>query len=225
MKQARLSRLAQALAVAGAMALAGTAHALDYTGSSMNFGPFQGLGLTDTWTVGDLQLTGFAFDPTSTFSGLGAFPEVQLAQVGDIYNFVFDPDSTATLGSGSLTYTVKALNGKILGSAETGWVGVNGIPTGTLSLSDGTNTVTAYSNASPSVPPLALSGYTVDLTTTWDASGTSTFTTLQNNIALVPAPLPILGALAAFGWSRKLRRRVRAAPAGLSADKGLALAA
>ena len=145
--------------------------------------------------------------------------------MGDIYNFVFDPDSTATLGSGSLSYTVKALNGKILGSAETGWVGVNGIPTGTLSLSDGTNTVTAYSNASPSVPPLALSGYTVDLTTTWDASGTSTFTTLQNNIALVPAPLPILGALAAFGWSRKLRRRVRAAPAGLSADKGLALAA
>ena len=46
------------------------------------------------------------------------------------------------------------------------------------------------------------------------ASGFNTFSTaistkIQQEVAPVPGPLPILGAFAAFGFSRKLRRRIR----------------
>ncbi len=45
-------------------------------------------------------------------------------------------------------------------------------------------------------------------------------------IADIPAPLPILGAFAAFGWSRKLRRRIRDANrADQAAATDMALAA
>ena len=37
---------------------------------------------------------------------------------------------------------------------------------------------------------------------------------VTNGITQVPGPLPILGAAAAFGWSRKLRRRVGALSLG-----------
>ena len=48
---------------------------------------------------------------------------------------------------------------------------------------------------------------------TWNVSARDVLTNIKDTYTqeLVPAPLPLLGAGLAFGWSRKLRRRVRGA--------------
>ncbi len=42
----------------------------------------------------------------------------------------------------------------------------------------------------------------------WSVDADHSLATLTNGFEQVPGPLPLLGAAAAFGWSRKLRRRV-----------------
>lgn len=44
----------------------------------------------------------------------------------------------------------------------------------------------------------------------FDTSSSSTNSLLFTPVASVPGPLPLLGAGAAFGWSRRLRRRIQA---------------
>lgn len=64
-----------------------------------------------------------------------------------------------------------------------------------LSLSDG----------SRSYPQL------IDFSTSTDNSAPSGITTFTTPVSSVPGPLPILGAASAFGWSRRVRKRLRAA--------------
>lgn len=230
MKRLKLRTLVQASLLAGTMVLGGTAQAANYTVPSMSMAAFGALTATDTWTIGDLQLTGFSWGAGSTLasSGGSSLDTVSFGTAGgDLYVFRYNANVADATGSGSLTYTVNALNGMLLSTGQTAWSGTTGNPVGTLSLSNGTS-VTADSDpgGSPSLF-LPLSGTSTTLTTSWDSGG-GLISSLQNNIQLepVPAPLPILGAIAAFGWSRKLRRRIR--ESGQSAgdsNANLALAA
>jgi hypothetical protein len=45
-----------------------------------------------------------------------------------------------------------------------------------------------------------------------------TFTYAQATLYTAPGPLPLFGAAAAFGFSRKLRKRIKLAPAALSSS-------
>lgn len=214
MKRLKMRTLVQASLLAGTMVLGGTAQAANYTVPSMSMAAFGALTATDTWTIGDLQLTGFSWGAGSTLasSGGSSLDTVSFGTAGgDLYVFRYNANVADATGSGSLTYTANALNGMLLSTGQTAWSGTSGTPTaGTLSLSNG-STVTATSDPGGSPSGfLPLSGTSVVLTTTW-ATNDSLVSSLQNNIQLepAPAPLPILGAVAAFGWSRKLRRRIR----------------
>jgi hypothetical protein len=88
------------------------------------------------------------------------------------------------------------------------------------------NTLTSSSSSSITrgINYLVVSGITGDFTLT----GTNSFVGdpggnwqikagITPNIPPVPGPLPVLGGMAAFGWSRRLRRRLRQIPSSVSA--------
>lgn len=157
---------------------------------------------------------------------------VTLAKTGNTYAFTYTATGNGgtqetAQGSGRLYYTAQALNGKVLDTAYTGFVDLNGRPVGSVSLTDDHTGafVTAFSSAggSPSVD-LALGVTSADLYTTWTIAGTTSVAILNNvlNVRHAPAPLPILGAFAALGWSRKLRRRIRGTDEPAPTDTALA---
>lgn len=74
------------------------------------------------------------------------------------------------------------------------------------------DTFVAWNDGSgaPNFDHISFTGqYTCDLATEYDCAPT-TLQWAYNNPSTVPAPLPLLGATAAFSFSRKLRRRVNA---------------
>lgn len=146
----------------------------------------------DWWTVGDLKLSDFSFtglDGTGTPS-LGIEPSldmVTLTKTGNTYAFTCMATGNAgtqetAQGPGRLYYTAQALNGKVLDATYTGFVGLNGRPVGSVSLTDDHTCafVTAFSSAggSPSVD-LALGVTSADLYTTWTIAGTTAVATLK----------------------------------------------
>ena len=86
----------------------------------------------------------------------------------------------------------------------------NGTNTDPVSTPTTTNLLTQLNAASPVPGSLGSGDYTFWIQ---QISGDSRYTiTVQS--APVPAPLPVIGAAAAFGWSRRLRRRLRATSLG-----------
>ena len=61
--------------------------------------------------------------------------------------------------------------------------------------------------------PIAISGTTVQVIDTFSTGGEGTLDSISNNFSqtreTTPGPLPLLGAGAAFGFSRQLRKRIR----------------
>jgi len=80
----------------------------------------------------------------------------------------------------------------------TGWDGTN--ITGVIDILNLTN------NVMDSGPASGTTLYVKDI---WTASPGVTIDNINNNFAQVPGPLPILGIGAAFGFSRKLRKRIK----------------
>ena len=69
---------------------------------------------------------------------------------------------------------------------------------------------TASDPTSGGVSPLVGFGSTVYVSDTYyTTSGTGQITGITNSFQAAPGPLPVLGAGAAFGFSRKLRRRIK----------------
>jgi len=80
----------------------------------------------------------------------------------------------------------------------TGWDGTN--ITGVI------DTLNLTNNVMDSGPAYGTTLYVKDI---WTASPGVTIDNINNNFAQVPGPLPILGIGAAFGFSRKLRKRIK----------------
>jgi hypothetical protein len=232
MKRPRLARIAQATVLAGTLSLTlvGPAQAVQAKLSDLTSIP------NFTLTDGKVTLSDFVF--TFDSSNPGNFDP------DDPVNFFFNPftpnyytfeytPSGFRYGAGTLTYTATINDPDyrfdlatvgLLGSGPSSTRHISLTETGAL-MDPATLTGTGGTVHPPSYFTTGTS--VAHFSTSWDIPIGETITALNNQMAIeVPAPLPILGALAAFGWSRKLRRRTRAAgPAGLGADKGLALAA
>ena len=66
-----------------------------------------------------------------------------------------------------------------------------------------------FSSATFNGKSLASQGFTATgLVGSWSITGTSEFINVYIGPASVPGPLPLLGVGAAFGWSRRLRKRI-----------------
>jgi len=86
----------------------------------------------------------------------------------------------------------------------------NGLTNVQVSNTGTTNLLTQLNSASPIPGTLGSGDYTFWIQ---QISGNSRYTiTVQSTPT--PAPLPVIGAAAAFGWSRRLRRRLRATSLG-----------
>lgn len=122
-------------------------------------------------------------------------------------------------GMGSLVYTatVNTLSNRPIDMLS-GQVGSSIMGTNLTASVTGTGTTSGGPCALsvPGITDCSLSGWNYDpnvdstvVTTTWNvtAGGMQNFT---STITQTPGPLPILGAGAAFGFSRKLRRRINA---------------
>lgn len=237
-RPSRLGKIAQAMVVAGTLSLTlvGTAQAVTTTLGALGV---PGATLTD----GKITLSNFAFsfedaDPGPAFD-LGNFNPADPVSfffnpfTPSYYTFDYTP-SGLRYGIGTLAYTATindpdyrfdSATVGLLGSGPSAHRNISLTETG--SLMNPTSLSSLGGTAAP--PSHFISGVSVaHFSTSWDIPAGEAITALNNQMEIqhVPGPLPILGALAAVGWSRKLRRRIRAVnPSDASTDRGLALAA
>lgn len=204
-------------AAAGTFVFAGAApaNAAACPGGSLGLGTLtagfnctQG-GFTFTFT----SLSGFSAADTISFSNPAA----------NQFNYSIQKDIPWTAGSKVFSYTVAAPSGKVLTdytalpasavfgtkTGDFGVVGAAGEALGTTRNSINTEGVASYS-------PASLTSDT--FTATLDNLSGLGIETLQSSYVVadaptpaVPGPLPIFGAAAAFGFSRKVRNRIKTA--------------
>ena len=207
---------------------------LAFTGSLAVFAPSANAG-SSSWgpggvlpfapgnadTVGDATFQG-----VSIGGGQGGFTFASPATDFYTTNLNFNPGFTSTTTQ-SFRYTLTSNNGKPFIRAGLTSQMQAGLEGGTFTkkvcttgFDSGTCTTFNTSNTASSGPLSALLGTpgltiwvedTYVTSTTGQITGiTNSFTTQADNTA-VPGPLPLLGAGAAFGFSRKLRNRMKLA--------------
>ena len=123
--------------------------------------------------------------------------------------YLWHADLTRTSGLGSSASTILAASssGTVAGIDESYYndLGYSYIilPSGTACTNPLACTISNTSRYTGTVASLGLTPGTY--TWTWGASENQKLTIYVE----VPAPLPLFGAATAFGWSRRLRRRIR----------------
>ena len=144
-------------------------------------------------------------------------PTVDSFQYSLNNNVVWAPAAERTLN-----FTVESLTPKVLGGFSTGLSSSNGDGAATWSVQSdaqpaamATTTLTAGLNTSGGTstlnPKLTTATFTAKLNVTAGDVSSTTFRINAVNAptSAVPGPLPILGAGAAFGFSRRLRNRIK----------------
>lgn len=227
MERLGLKKIARAGLLAGAFAISGAANAaIEFsTYATVTLGDLASATAVDTWTVGNLRLGNFSFSGTSG-DYVGTPPPVlsdvvTLTQSGNTYTFNYATPPGGRTGSGIFNYTAEifgsttlflhhAYDGMTGGETDGGPVNQSISMTSAGFASPGTTTGTAAGGISSPIyfSPMTLGP--VSISTDWNIPAGEFATDMYNSIHLepVPAPLPILGALAAFGWSRRLRRSI-----------------
>ena len=170
-------------------------------------------------TTGDLTFSDFNFSGF-TADSLDYF-DVSSDGISGTVTLNFVPLQRASISTGTFGYTV-SLSGRNFNSAEAFLTGstLGGASYSTTFKSSGLSvSATARNGASPGTVRafdslLTSQMFTQDFVFRTSASGNlstvgASFDTTQ--ATSVPGPLPILGAGAAFGFSRKLRKRIKQA--------------
>ena len=207
--------LAAALPVALVATLgSGTAKAAQLTCNLTDFSGCVG-------TLGDKSFSGFSFSPTG-WTPL-ATDTVVVDQTGGIYQVYFNAITASTNFSGTFGYTV-AITPAGVSAGNTFGSGQVNLTGSTLSGGTIASTVTSAGLSGPASstggpgPGVAFNSgvTTAAFSQTFSVTSPATlnqvgFSFTQSNPSSVPGPLPVLGAGAAFGFSRKLRKRIKQA--------------
>lgn len=181
-----------------------------------------------TCTVGDKNFSDFTY----SFTGAMGNPTpadiavtISTTAGGQFYTALFAPTTPGSwmAGTGSIGYKITvnsvssdvisqvsgAVNSSIPGSDYTWNTTASGsvAPPATCS---GDETVNSCTGIGLNPPPLALPGVlSTDVLNSFTATNDG-IQSIQNTVVQTPGPLPLLGAGAAFGFSRKLRSRIKA---------------
>lgn len=181
--------------------------------------------LTALLNVSCTSAEGFTFKITS-FSGFAGADTFSFTN-GGTNNFQYSlQGSSAYVAAGSpyaVSYELTAPSGRLLDMFTTGgstsipganstWVisensAQNKTASGTVAFSGQTNAVADFI---PNILSTTFTG-TLNVSAQNISSVTSLVTSDTLPVTTVPGPLPILGAAAAFGFSRKVRNRIKAA--------------
>jgi hypothetical protein len=179
------------------------------------------------WTLADKKLTNFSFDPTIPVGGppSGYFSFIwddfgnPGLSVEDMWTTLvtFNP-SLPPPSTGSYSYDLAIIEPY----KSAGWMfkdvelDVDHAGSGqevTKTIVGGGNPVLVSMDGDP-VGPVPLFGTSISVTDSWDLNpATGTIMAISNTYAQteVPGPLPLLGAGAAFGFSRRIRNRIKGA--------------
>lgn len=170
--------------------------------------------------IGDLSFSNF------TFSGF-------TAEASDFFDVSSNDSISATVTlnfvplqttntTGTFGYTVDLLSGRTFANAQAFITGstLGGASYSTVFSSSGLSvSATARNGDSPGTdraftPLLTSQAFTQNFAFNRSASGnlSTVGASFDTSTHTVPGPLPILGAVAAFGFSRKLRKRIKQAP-------------
>jgi hypothetical protein len=231
----RVATLSKALLTAGllgaASVSAGSANAAD-TRKSCVFGGYvsdlapkctdEWASSTTQWELGDkiFKFTEFSvFDHAAPPRGLFSFIWDDLGAPGvsptDIYNVLVDfIPSVLPPVAGSYSYTLQIKPAGVAAGytfkdveLDVNHSGVGQVVTKTIAgIPDLIST-----NGAP-VGPVPLSGTFISVTDTWSSTKDGRISSISNvytQTDRVPGPLPLLGAGAAFGFSRRIRRRIK----------------
>ena len=185
-------------------------------------------------TVGDKNFSNFTYNISNPAMGptaAGINTSVTTTASGNFYTVLFQANSpgswmgsTASPTTGTLGFTVTvnslstdlitsitgAVNSSIPGSTYT-WNTTSSGSVAPPATCQGTESINSCTGIGSNPPPLSLPGVTSTVVSTSFTTGTDGVQSVQNTIiqSPVPGPLPILGAGAAFGFSRKLRTRIK----------------
>lgn len=202
------------LAATGVLLGAGSAWAgPQLTCNATNFAGCQG-------TLGDKTFSGFSLTGLSGYTP-DASDIIVIDQISsNAYQIFFTPVSTTQNFSGTLNYSVDITPAGIIAGNTfgVGQANVNGSSLGGSFITS-VSSASLLSNATSTNGAGSLVNFNSGVTSATFAqafavSGANVlnqtgFTFTQNDFTGVPGPLPILGAGAAFGFSRKLRRRIK----------------
>lgn len=152
----------------------------------------------------DLFETRATFDP-SIANASGAFGyiiEIAPEQIAEGYQFATVAlDADGSFGAGGATVTKR--------SGSIGGDPLAFIPDGVISLTS----INGNPDPNPTPPGFAVSGTKFTIVDAFTISGTATLQAISNvwtqQKTDVPGPLPLLGAAAAFGFSRRMRSRIK----------------
>ena len=162
-------------------------------------------------TLGNATFSGFNVSGT----GFQATDELQISQVGDIYEIFADytPGGTRLTGSGQLSFLITLSDGRFTtGQSDT----IVGAGTGNFNFTStlsGLGSPLLNTNTSTDGPkPFASSVSATSVLISWDqnSSTRTAFSSILSVGTEVPGPLPLLGAASAFGFSRRMRQRIKA---------------
>lgn len=175
--------------------------------------------------AGGSTLAGATFTGVSVGGGTGDFTYASPASNTYTANLNFNPGFNTGIGSTqTFSYTLATTNGNVWtqasltsqmqallqGGSFSKEVCSTGFGTGTCQTY--TSTDTGTSAQSPTLVGFGTQIWVRDTYVSTVASPSGQVTGITNTFmsAPVPGPLPVLGAGAAFGFSRKLRRRIKA---------------
>jgi hypothetical protein len=188
-------------------------------GSSTAFGLCSAVTWTTGWTLADKQLTNLTFLPGIPTGPAGGPPS-------GVFSFMYDDFGAAGLSAEDTWTTLATFNPSLpppdagsysydLAITDPGWtfasVELDSDHTGfgqevTKTIEGSTDLILKSINGMPDGPK-AISGTSINVTDSWELDpATGTIMSISNTYQQVPAPLPILGAGAAFGSIRKLRK-------------------
>jgi hypothetical protein len=146
-------------------------------------------------------------------------PPCQISDVAGIASVVAQWDAGVIGQNGEYTYSISTTNGNMFTEVAAN-MDISGTMGGSVTktiYSDSLfttqiGTVTSTGGVTPYVALSDMTLTTVYVKDTWTVDGGTQLNSISNNFksAPVPGPLPILGAGMAFGYSRKLRARIKA---------------
>jgi MYXO-CTERM domain-containing protein len=151
-------------------------------------------------------------------SGQFSFPQSSLCSGPSTFSNIYLISGPAGYGGNGILFGADSVTDFGFRLNPSSWVGGSGFFSSTYQLGDTYVLGTPYSSSATfNGKSLASEGFTATgLVGTWTIDGTSESINVcigsgpcaSDPSSSVPGPLPLLGAGAAFGWSRRLRKRI-----------------
>jgi hypothetical protein len=172
-------------------------------------------------TLDDVQFSNFSFTGFTAVAGDMFNIEGYPSGAGGVA-LSFSPNRVANT-SGNFMYTATLLNGKTFNQAQANLTGSTlgggsmnttfssaGLPTSATSTS-GMGTTVGFNSGLTTQTFTQAFGFSFTAAPDNLTNVGATFTATTPSSTSVPGPVPFIGAVAAFGFSRKLRSRIRSA--------------